>query len=238
MVTHRVGFFLNDRYLATCYHLYKTDSLWIPYRVRIRYAPKIMTIYVLWDTISASIDYVTLPGQYDFKKHIYDPLNPLTDFLILKTIRPSKSPKVEYDKDWLISQNELQYPMPVFSHKREELILTPKVGVVTPIFISKYIYGNAKDSFYIINFVGTASHGASGAACFNKAGKVVGMIFGGDDSKSQSDNRIYEVYYKNGVITEKDKERYKYYINKSTDSRLGSAVQIDYLLDKYCKGYL
>src|SRR5260221_10779345 len=67
---HGCGFIVNDKYLATCYHVYKNEPADEPVEIKVLYNITQDSLYH-YDSVMVDLNYQYSPDQYDFKKHEY-----------------------------------------------------------------------------------------------------------------------------------------------------------------------
>jgi hypothetical protein len=245
------GFVINGKYVATCYHVYKSDSAYIPFEVKVLYNMrekpekysgvfewkdvKIGTGYddFMYDSVFATLNYKTKKKQYDFKKHVYNN-NVETDFIILKLSKkinamlPSfDTTKVKIDDSFMASGlafDEFKY--------KEQLVKIPNFFASDE---KVYYISQTHNGGLVYLTYGDIRQGYSGSPLFTKNGAIVGMVQRTVLRKDVADELKHML--KIGIITAKQFDEIFSMVKRNNFAQLGLSINIAFLINKYMKGY-
>ncbi len=227
------GFFINNSYFVTCYHLYlphdniRNQKLYAIYNIK-SYNGK-----TVFDTVGLTLNYKTNRYQYNFKRHIFKRDDFSTDIVVFKTIR-----KVNVSSVALFKQQHSQFEKVVAIGMLNNNNLDVKKA-------SLLILGDHKDypneNCTFIVFIGLANEGFSGTPIFNDDSKVIGIIQSGIQVQ---DSRDLEEQLKQLDFFNPHTKKTSLLFRKNVASSykrgdaLGYGIDINSVMDNYLKGYI
>ncbi len=241
MIKNGCGFILNNKYVATCYHVYKDieDSSYKPIKIKVYY--NINAIHRTEDLLSrsdftfADLNYTPEPGQYDFRKHIYNG-DMESDFIILKLEKIVKAMPPIFDTSKIHIGEELTATGLSYDEKEVNKFL-----YIDKDFSSSsntiFKVDSLQKSYLNINTYGFIRHGYSGSPLFTKNGKILGVVQKGILSKDAES--VVRYFLASALITKNESDVILKFLveNKKQGAGLGYSININYLISKYMKGY-
>jgi hypothetical protein len=221
------GIIIKGQYLLTCYH----DNF-APGNKLIRrsaaYNFRERDGKLFYDTLHLLDKFKLTPDQYDFSKHIFKPQDHGTDVYVFKLQRPVPEIKYSFATN-PPNQRDTLYACGGFWDSKAQLI-TRQCTNNGAVF--RYVEYPTSPFWFLVS-IGDIIYGYSGSALYNIRGEIVGMtLFGWDDKPTE----MIENYYKNKIF---DGSTYKV-INDGYNRglNLSAALDINYIIKKYLKGYL
>jgi len=222
------GFLLNRSYIATCYHVASAAG-----------SPEISKIYLLsfqkdkhtgqikQDSIDVNLNYRPTISQYNFLKHHYDPKDFKTDFVLYKLKKNVPYYQLRFSDESLKPGDTLLTIAPLVSENGRQKSLQ----LTAPSIIFQF-YNPDQSGLPFIVFTCDVQEGSSGSLLYNTKGQIVAMIQAGWKAYPQ----FIDTLHQQGKISDKIYSRIKSAYNHGR--HLGSAIPIQYLNEKYMKGYL
>jgi V8-like Glu-specific endopeptidase len=220
------GFIINNKYIATCYHVYKQSSSRVPIEVKVLYNIKINDTATFYDSTYATLDFKPSKKQYNFKSHVFNPDDWDTDFIILKLTETINCVKPVFDTmDVLI--NDTLFASGASKRRGVDRIYGSKQRVL-------YIQERPSGSLQIFND-GLAKEGYSGAPLFTKDWRVIGII----QSGLSGDSSLIELiqFRKYGLISMEQYTRVRKFMEMDLDYSIATAINIKYIIKRYMRGY-
>lgn len=170
--------------------------------------------------VKIDLTYQYTKAEYDFSNHLYNPNDNSTDIVVLKLSKKIIAPKVKFATKKIVPQDQL------FS-----------IGIVQNLnghfsrkhTLSTYLFSIQNTTTPECNFFalgGDIHVGFSGSPVYNSKGEIVGMIQSGWNNErdipymirfSENINKVLPFYRMN--------------------QRVGLAIDCDYLIQKYLKGF-
>ena len=224
------GFIINGNYIATCYHLYKSDPSDEPMQMKVLYNITQDSVYH-YDSVMVDLNYEYTSNQYNFKKHEFLTNDPRTDFIILKLVSPVVSAPPEIDTA-AVNSGDVTYTS---GYSLLHYTGTAKYDFAASALHVRYILDMDNMGGKLIGATGTGREGFSGSPLFNTAGRIVGII-----QSEINDNDSLQYYFLPLLI--------KGYINQQTyndiigqysyqDVHLINSLSAEYFLKQYMQGF-
>lgn len=233
------GFILKNKYVATCYHVFKglEDSLYTPTEIRVLYNINVLNrskvLKFTYDSVFATLDYQTLPEQYDFKKHIYKG-DTESDFIILKLNHDVKAFSSAIDTSTAKTGDVLLATGLSFDERKigDSTYTDSDFSSSDNTVFKVDTLGNRNFKIYTYGF---ARHGYSGSPLFTKNGEIVGVVQEGILSKD-APLKINFLLSKS-LITKNQSALILKFLKEDKEGGIGISTDISYLLKKYMEGY-
>lgn len=222
-LTHSLGsgFLISKDYVATCYHVYKGDPTLKILNASIQCNIRDDSGNYSYETIEIDTEYKATGNQYDFKKHIYNPEDFSTDFIILKLKKPATFHKIEF------AESKINIGDPIYAVGFVKGLVSTKDKI-----LSWFKENQNSKEFYLMS-IGIMQHGYSGSAVYNSEGKVVGMCQRGVDKLPLEE---YKKDFERGLIRN---DVYDEIINgHKAGKTIGYSINIYYLRNIYMSGYI
>jgi hypothetical protein len=221
------GIVLNGKYLATCYHLVSPeDTSYKLHHVFLTYNGRYEHDLYKYDSIALIKDFKTKRNQYNFSKHVYDPLDRSTDFVVLKLANKYKMVKYSFVSDTIKSLQS------VYSFGNINVNNVIMSGFQDGIFLLKYFEYSNKSTFYYC-YLSTHTNGFSGTSLYNKKGDIIGMVQFNMPLLPMS--LLNQWRFKHVISTKQYYQIIDYYKRGIT---LQFAIDYNFLIRKYLNGYL
>jgi hypothetical protein len=228
VTTITAGLIINGKYFVTCYH-----ESFVP-------GGKLIDRMVFFniaktkekkDSVLVDIHYKPTKNQYDFQKHKYDSTDHCTDILVYKLKRQVRIKKYVFANNYF-NEGDSVYAVGMQMIKNQKS--------ADPAFsISRITYKTIEKEdweCYHITYIGRIYHGFSGAALYNKKGEIIGLNLFGSDNLNDELKRDIISFYESKYITSDTYNRIIEGYKKGLV--LFSAIDIQYVLNHYLKGYL
>jgi hypothetical protein len=221
------GIILSDEYIVTCYHWYTAFGKYSkPLHILVHYNFRDNGSS---DSVVATGDFPTLPNQYPFSTHHWDPKDYSTDVIVLKLSKKINATALELP-NYVASPSDPLYSIGIHSFKTNGVTFI-NTEYASFQFVVNYYFTPKTNPIYI-GSLGVAKEGYSGAGLFNAKGQILGMIqFGWNNWSTEIDD-----FHSKGSISDSLYNTIK--LGYSRDQRIGFAIDFGWLIDNYLSGYM
>lgn len=230
-----MGFVIRGQYLATCYHVifpieegFNLKSVSLIYNERVGLDGK-----PAYDSMPATLDYTPESGQYDFSKHKYNPQDNLTDFVILKLAKQIQSRDLKYVVKNLEPKEQVYAGGNVVTVKANISISELRFIELTYLFYTANTPSDRKSKNGYFALLSKAYRGFSGSPLFDSEGGMVGVI--------QRGWELYPKDFLDQAVNTGNMSLDDFNLIKNgyeQELRIGFAIDANFLLKNYLKGYL
>lgn len=222
-----IGLVFNGEYLATCYHLIvPEDTLYKFSHVFMIHNERYEKGIFYYDSILLIRDFKPSKRQYDFSKHIYSVENPKTDFIVFKLAK-----KINPVKQYFANSNPSRLDtVYAFGNVKKDKTIYSKFQ--PGIFFFKYTKDNTDTALFFASIV-KYTHGFSGSPLFNSKGQIMGMV---QYSMENIPDDIFFNICKSNNVPDYDYNKMKNHFKNGL--KLQFSIDINFLKEKYLKGYL
>ena len=222
-----MGFVLNGKYLATCYHLISPEDTSFKFsNIYLTYNEHFVHGKFFYDSMFLISKFKVKKNQYDFCKHRYNRNDFTTDFVILKL--PKGLPTVKH----IFYSNPPKFLDTVYSIGNHITGRFVNPTIKAGLFIFNYTMSDKLNPIYFA-FATDYTFGFSGSPLFNSKGEICGMI---QYSIENTPTKILEKLLSDGKITPMIYNGVKQ--SYSQGEKLQFAIDIKYIKERYLKGYL
>ncbi|MFD2521967.1 hypothetical protein [Emticicia soli] len=222
------GFIVDGKYLATTYSLFKPTGF--------TKKPKRMVVYYNYrvddkqnlknDSVDIDLLYKYIGKQYDFSKHVYQADKLETDFIVLKLkkVIPVKLLPLSAKTSPPKYSN-----MPILAFDNSQGVLRND----TLIHLFLQFQDKVQDTYQLVMF-GPSKPGFSGSPIFNERGEIMSIIQFG---LSEINEGYIEALKKAGWLTDEDIQAIRKAYASQNPRNFIFSTNINYLMEKYVKGF-